>query len=670
MNVTINDIAKIAGVSIATVSHVINKTRYVSPELCERVNEVIKQTGYIAKVAQKENRKLVGKESVIALIIPTLSSTMVYPRFAERLCELIDKTGRIMATYITGYDFDKEADIIRGLLVNKRIAGIFISPVSNDSSKYEKLLRSDIPVVCVGRALTDCSVPCITYDNEKAIYDATEHLIIRGHTNIGALLNLAGGLQIRERLDGYMAALADYGIPFNNKLVLSFNDNRPIPEFDTVFYKYYESRKPTGIVACGNNMTLALHRAIINTGLTCPKDISVVGFGDESWCDFINPPLTILRQNIDEFAERAMLEMNKRIKTGIIEQKRYYIPLQLSVNKSTRILGKGPFGERVYSPDEIIITPDEKRRLREGKFTVGISFHCFGSALTKLYRRGIRDTLDDYGISITSITDAKYDPKLQKTQLDAISMQNPDAIIAIPVDDVYTSEKFKEISQKSKLILISNVPKGLTGDDYSTCVTVNETENGITAASLMGEYYADSELVHAGLLLHGANFIGLSMRDAAVEQTLRERYKQIHIVKNTVFDSIDKAYLACKNLISAHPEIQTLYVSWDEPSLEVIRALNDLNRDDITVFTCDLDRKIGKYLAAGKTVMGISTQRPYEIGVAVAKTVAKALLDNDSIKYVAVPPIAAKKDGLIATWKETMREDAPPEIELALEGKL
>ena len=82
MNVTIHDIAKIAGVSIATVSHVINKTRYVSPELCNRVNDAIRETGYIAKVAQKEKRKIVGKESVIALVIPTLSSTTEYPRFA------------------------------------------------------------------------------------------------------------------------------------------------------------------------------------------------------------------------------------------------------------------------------------------------------------------------------------------------------------------------------------------------------------------------------------------------------------------------------------------------------------------------------------------------------------------------------------------------------------
>ena len=125
MNVTIHDIARIAGVSIATVSHVINKTRYVSPELCDRVNEAIRQTGYITKVAQKETRKLVGKESVIALILPTLSSTTVYPRFAEKLCELIDKTGRIMATYITGYNFDNEADILRGLLVKIRKAAPF-----------------------------------------------------------------------------------------------------------------------------------------------------------------------------------------------------------------------------------------------------------------------------------------------------------------------------------------------------------------------------------------------------------------------------------------------------------------------------------------------------------------------------------------------------------------
>ena len=668
MNVTIHDIARIAGVSIATVSHVINKTRYVSPELCDRVNEAIRQTGYITKVAQKETRKLVGKESVIALILPTLSSTTVYPRFAEKLCELIDKTGRIMATYITGYNFDNEADILRGLLVNKRIAGIFISPVSGDSSKYEKLLHSGIPVICVGRAFTDCSVPCVTYDNEKAIFDATEHLIKRGHTNIGVVVDLNGDLQMRERLDGYVAALNAHGIPFNDKLVMSLNEHSPEVDFDAAFYRFYESRKPTGIVACGNNITLALYKAITNTGLAYPKDISIVGFGDESWCNYINPPLTLLRQNLDDFAERAMTEMKKQIESGIVEQKRYFIPLRLSVNKSTRILSRGPFEEKAYSLEDIVITPEEKRELREGNYTVGISFHCFGTDSTKLYRRGIRDTFEDYGITVTSITDAKFDPNLQITQLDAINMQNPDAIIAFPVDDTVTADKFKEISQNNKLILIGSVPKGLTNSDYCTYVAINEIENGITAASLMGEYYSNKTSVNAGMLVHGANFYGTKMHDFAAEQTIREKYKQIRVVEKSPFYTIDKAYGTCKRLIADHPEIKTLYVSWDTPALEVIRALNDIDRRDITVFTCDLDRKIGKYLAAGQIIKGVSAQKAYELGVAAAKSVAKALLDNDNVKYVAVPPIAVKKDGLLAAWKEIVHESAPPEIELALEG--
>lgn len=670
MNVTIHDIAKMSGGSIATVSHVINKTRYVSPELCERVNNAIKQTGYIAKVAQKENRKLIGKESIIALVIPTLSSTMVYARFAEKLCGLIEKTGRIMAAYITGYNSETEGDIIRGLLVNKSIAGVFIAPVSSDSSKYEKLLRSGIPVVCVGRSLTDCSAPCITYDNEKAIFDATEYLINRGHTNIGAVINPNGDLQMRERLDGYIAALRKNGIPYNDKLVLSINDHRTQSELDTLFYKYYESRKPTGIVTCGNNVTLALRKAIYNTGLEIPKDISVIGFGNEDWCNYVNPPLTMLSQNVDELAERAIREMELQINTGKISQRRYFVPLQLTPNKSTRILSHGPFGEKAYSPEDIVITQSEKRRLREGNFTVGISFHCYGTASTRLYNLGIRSSLDDYGVTVISSTDAKFDPKLQITQLDAINMQNPDVIIAVPTDDVLTSEKFKEISEKTKLILISSVPKGLSSNDYYTYVTVNETENGVTAAELMGEYYMNKGSIKAGMLVHGAYFYGTSMRDRAAEQTLRDRYKNIQIVEKAPFYSTDKAYAVCKKMISRHKDIQTLYVSWDVPSIEVIRALKDMNRQDITVFTCDLDRKTGKYLAGGRIIKGISAQRPYELGVAVAKAVAKALLDNDNIKYVAVPPCPVKQDGLIAAWKEIMHEDAPPEIKTTLEGKM
>ncbi|GJM69213.1 hypothetical protein HMSSN036_14290 [Paenibacillus macerans] len=91
-------------------------------------------------------------------------------------------------------------------------------------------------------------------------------------------------------------------------------------------------------------------------------------------------------------------------------------------------------------------------------------------------------------------------------------------------------------------------------------------------------------------------------------------------------------------MIKRHPEIQGLYISWDRPALEAIKALQELKREDVAVFTFDLDTEIATYLAKEEMVKGLSTQRPYDQGIAVGLATAKALLGHDEHKYIGVPP--------------------------------
>ena len=114
------------------------------------------------------------------------------------------------------------------------------------------------------------------------------------------------------------------------------------------------------------------------------------------------------------------------------------------------MLDNGPFGDKAAAPDSVVLTKEEKHRLKAGHFRVAISFHYTGTSWAELHEKGIREELEQFGIDVVSVMDAHFDSELQNAQLDGIRLQKPDAVIAIPADDSRTREKFQELSKVSK----------------------------------------------------------------------------------------------------------------------------------------------------------------------------------------------------------------------------
>ena len=196
----------------------------------------------------------------------------------------------------------------------------------------------------------------------------------------------------------------------------------------------------------------------------------------------------------------------------------------------------------------------------------------------------------------------------------------------------------------------------LTGMDAS----VNEIENGVNVGRMMGEY-CKGKHVEAGFIIHGAVFYGTRARDEAAEKIISEQYKNIDIKAIRGFGEIENAYQVCKDMITENPQIKVLYVSWDRPALLVIKALKEMHREDIAIFTTDLDYKIAQYMESG-IVKGLSTQRPYEQGRTAAHVVAKSLLSNDVPKYVGVQPYVVDAKQLGRAWKDIFHEGMPEEM--------
>ncbi|MDR1745613.1 MAG: LacI family transcriptional regulator, partial [Planctomycetota bacterium] len=228
MRTTIKDIAAMTGVSIATISHIINKTRYVSPELVEKVEKALIETGYTEKKKKNPASGLrLGKASEIALVVPNTHS-VVYSQLIIELANRLENDGFILSAYFSSDDAVRERHILQQLMANRRIAGIVLAPVSDDAHTYEKLVHSGLPFICLERTFYGADIDSIVSDNVEGIYKGTKHLIKSGHENIILLLENRRHTTVGDKLKGYRQALDEYGVPFREDFVINIDLTRDL----------------------------------------------------------------------------------------------------------------------------------------------------------------------------------------------------------------------------------------------------------------------------------------------------------------------------------------------------------------------------------------------------------------------------------------------------------
>ncbi|MFP3155249.1 LacI family DNA-binding transcriptional regulator [Lachnospiraceae bacterium ZAX-1] len=657
MGVTISDIAKELGVSIATVSHALNKTKYVNPELEKRIQQTAKAKGYVSKHEAKGLKYRMGKASEIALIVPNTYS-IVYSYYITVLTEYVDRAGYTLLIYLSEGNQEKEIHIIEEIISNKRTAGVIMAPSSTITKKYKKLFQSQIPHVILESIMQSDHLTCVVSDNIGGVSKGCEYLIKCGHEKIALLLEERHNTMMEERKIGYQKALENHGISYQDELVvrMPLEDEE---ETKSAITSIIKNVMPTAIVAAGNTLTFMCLKVIKELGLECPKDISVVGFGDDEWCELIEPPLSALTQNTEEIGKRAVELLLKKMEVDAIAPQIVRVPIKLTIRKSAQNLVKGPFGEPVVNPEQNFLTEEEIKDLKKESYLVGISFHYSGNLWTRLNEQAIKNTLSTFGVRVASVTDAHFDPELQNIQLEGLMKQHLDAIIAVPVDEIKTAEVFKKISSKTKLVLINNIPQGLDKEDYKCWISVNENENGKNAAKILGEHFGVRKKAKIGLLIHGASFLATKRRDFFAEQTLREYYPNLQIVAKRNFYTMDNTYDVCKRMVQDHPEIQGLYITWDRPALKAIAALEDMGRTDIAISTTDLDYEISSYIAKKKMIVGVSSQRPYDQGIAIANATGKVLLGKYENSCISNPPYTVTKNNLEKAWKDILKTKMP-----------
>ena len=301
--VSVRDIARQAGVSTSTVSHVLNKTRYVSPEITERLNHIIEETGYRQNMLARAMRR--GTTNTIGIIIPKIDPGYFYGLALRQIEGLTRENGYRLLIRTSGDDPAQEQESIRQLLEWK-VDGIILVPSNNDYD-YSQI---PCPVVLMDREPHIKTVSGFYVDNYEITCRAMQLLIGAGHGHIAFMGAVPRFAPTVNRVKGYRDMLRAAGIPLREAYIRCGPTTQE--EGTRVMRTLLEETDVTAALIASSPLTVGAMNYINAHGIPVPERMAIVSFGNYEWMPLCNPPLDGIMQPNREIGMRAaqrMLEM-------------------------------------------------------------------------------------------------------------------------------------------------------------------------------------------------------------------------------------------------------------------------------------------------------------------------------------------------------------------------
>jgi LacI family transcriptional regulator len=332
-NATIVDVAQEAGVSYATVSRVINNADHVKPDKRERV---LKAMAKLAFTINPQARSLRGGRShTVGLLVRDLGTGYVGEIVRGIDIELAE-AGYDLMLHTTHRRKTKEATYV-ATLTRGMADGLLLVLPRNPEAYLESLRQRRFPYVLIDHQGIDNTGPAIGATNRQGAYDATRYLIELEHRRIGFV---TGALEMGcalDRLAGYKAALADHGLAIDPDLIQEGDFFQP-KGYACAQALLLLPQPPTAIFASNDVSTFGVMEAVRDLGLRIPDDISVVGFDDIPQASQVNPPLTTVRQPLEDMGRRAARMLLEYIADPDRPAQRIDLPTELIVRASTQRL--------------------------------------------------------------------------------------------------------------------------------------------------------------------------------------------------------------------------------------------------------------------------------------------------------------------------------------------
>lgn len=331
---TLKDVAEESGVSTATVSHVINGTRYVSEEVKSRVLKVIDRLEYYPDARARNLAR--HQSNIVALILPSMEGLF----FAE-LSSVIEnqaiELGYNLIVANTYGDPEKEIDHMN-LAWTRQADGVILISSTFEAPSLKSFVRNGMKVVLVDSivspdVVSELKISAVYSDNYKGAYQATMHLIEKGHTSIDCISGPVGSPGGEQRLKGFREAMEDYKLPMGKILQGDYK----YASGRVAALRLLEKGLPSAIFALNDEMALGAMWALQSHGLSVPEDISVVGFDDIRPSKYTQPPLTTVHQDTGEMGRIACKLLIEEIEEKTDQERQVVLPAHLIERGSTAL---------------------------------------------------------------------------------------------------------------------------------------------------------------------------------------------------------------------------------------------------------------------------------------------------------------------------------------------
>ncbi|AGQ90553.1 HTH-type transcriptional repressor PurR [Vibrio parahaemolyticus] len=331
---TIKDVARLAGVSTTTVSHVINKTRFVAEATQEKVMKAVDELNY-APSAVARSLKCNSTRTIGMLV--TQSTNLFFSEVIDGVESYCYRQGYTLILCNTGGIYEKQRDYIR-MLAEKRVDGILVMCSDLTEELKEMLDRhSDIPKVVMDWGPESSRADKIIDNSEEGGYLATKYLIDNGHTDIACLSGHFEKLACQERIAGFRRAMAEAKLPINEDWILegNFECDTAVLVADKITAM---EKRPTAVFCFNDTMALGLMSRLQQNGIKVPDDVSVIGYDNIELAEYFSPPLTTIHQPKRRVGKNAFEILLERIKDKEHEKRVFEMQPEIVIRNTVKKL--------------------------------------------------------------------------------------------------------------------------------------------------------------------------------------------------------------------------------------------------------------------------------------------------------------------------------------------
>jgi len=335
---TIIDVAKLSGVSVGTVSNVLNGTARVTFATQQKVNEAIEALNFRPNDMARSLR--FTKTNLIGFLAPDINE--FYNSVAKHFVEYAYKSGYTVLYTGCGYSKERERDLI-DLLLQKRAEVIVVIGGNFDEEYLCDLNNKDAKLLLLDRHIENSGIPSVEFDNATTVRNLVSQLKSSGHERIGFFSETICMTNLEERYRGYVRGIADIRAQLNNDYIYisdSLQMNKKINAY-LAMKNLLKTRKladlPDVYIVTSDYVAVGMMDAIHEFGLSIPDDIGLTGFDNSVICEYLSPPLTTIEQDVQKMGEIGWSVAQKMINGNLNLKKRILLSQKLVIRESTKI---------------------------------------------------------------------------------------------------------------------------------------------------------------------------------------------------------------------------------------------------------------------------------------------------------------------------------------------